>query len=291
MCRLYGFHATEPTKVECTLVYAQNALIVQSWRDRAGGRHADGWGVAVYSDGEPVVERMPIAAYHGEHFRRSAARIFAHTVVAHVRAATVGAVEPANTHPFVEGRWSFAHNGTVAHFDRLRERLREGMSERHRAALRGTTDSEHLFRLLLSELDRRPEAGPFAVLRDILARILAWSREIDPEARPGLNVIWSDGRTLLASRHARPLFWVERDGIRDCEVCGFPHVHHEPGMPYRAVVVASEPISEEAWREVPEGSALAVSADGDVRLARLEPAEPGGGSGQEGRAETRRPGG
>ena len=25
MCRLYGFRANEPTKVECTLVYAQNA--------------------------------------------------------------------------------------------------------------------------------------------------------------------------------------------------------------------------------------------------------------------------
>ena len=27
MCRLYGFRANEETKVECTLVHAQNALL------------------------------------------------------------------------------------------------------------------------------------------------------------------------------------------------------------------------------------------------------------------------
>src|ERR687897_3268653 len=48
MCRLYGFRATEPTTVECTLVSAQNALIVQSQRDQEGRSNAHGWGVAVY---------------------------------------------------------------------------------------------------------------------------------------------------------------------------------------------------------------------------------------------------
>ena len=43
MCRLYGFRANEPTKVECTLVHAQNALIVQSREDLAGlGTHMAG---------------------------------------------------------------------------------------------------------------------------------------------------------------------------------------------------------------------------------------------------------
>ena len=30
MCRLYGFRATEPTRLECALVRAQNSLVVQS---------------------------------------------------------------------------------------------------------------------------------------------------------------------------------------------------------------------------------------------------------------------
>lgn len=113
MCRLYGFRANEPTKVECTLVYAQNALMVQSREDLAGHGHAHGWGVATYEDRRPHVERHAWAACHGEHFRRSAARIFSRQVLAHVRRATVGTPKIENTHPFVDGPWTFIHNGTV----------------------------------------------------------------------------------------------------------------------------------------------------------------------------------
>ena len=74
MCRLYGFRANEPTKVECTLVHAQNALMVQSREDLAGKSHANGWGLATYEDHLPHLERQAWAAYHGEHFRRAAAR-------------------------------------------------------------------------------------------------------------------------------------------------------------------------------------------------------------------------
>ena len=51
MCRLYGFRATKPTKIECTLVHAQNALIVEDYQDHSGTSHLNGWGLAVYHDG------------------------------------------------------------------------------------------------------------------------------------------------------------------------------------------------------------------------------------------------
>ena len=75
MCRLYGFRATEDSKVECTLVHAQNALMVQSREDLSGYSHAHGWGVAIYEDHAPRTEKEAWAAYHGEHFHRTAAAI------------------------------------------------------------------------------------------------------------------------------------------------------------------------------------------------------------------------
>ena len=87
MCRLYGFQASEPTKVECTLVHAQNALLVQSEADLTGLSHSHGWGLATFENHAPHIERQAWAAYHGEHFRRAAARIYSKTVVAHVRRA------------------------------------------------------------------------------------------------------------------------------------------------------------------------------------------------------------
>ena len=62
-----------------------------------------------------------------------------------------------------------------------------------------------------------------------------------------------------AARLGRTLYYVEREGVHDCEICGFPHIHHDPHRRYRAVVVASEPISHEDWREVPERSVYRVN--------------------------------
>jgi hypothetical protein len=49
MCRLYAFRANEPTRVECSLVHAQNALMEQSKGDMAGAMHGHGWGVVSQS--------------------------------------------------------------------------------------------------------------------------------------------------------------------------------------------------------------------------------------------------
>ena len=116
MCRLYGFRANEATEVECSLVHAQNALMHQSREDLAGYSHVHGWGVAAYENAQPHVERQAWAAYYGEHFRRAAARIYARTVLAHIRRATVGEPGLENTHPFAEGHWTLIHNGTVPSF-------------------------------------------------------------------------------------------------------------------------------------------------------------------------------
>ena len=45
MCRLYAMRANEPTRVECSLVHAQNALMQQSQLDAEGLVHGHGWGV------------------------------------------------------------------------------------------------------------------------------------------------------------------------------------------------------------------------------------------------------
>jgi predicted glutamine amidotransferase len=261
MCRLYGLRANEPTKVECTLVHAQNALMLQSRADLSGKSHANGWGLATYEDHEPHVERQAWAAYHGEHFRRAAARVYAETVIAHVRRATVGEVTLANTHPFVWRRWVFAHNGTVPNFDQVSALMRGAMTEEHRGAIRGTTDSEHVFRLLLSILERSSGVSLAGALREATTAVVAWSQRIDPDAPLGLTMLVTDGAHLVGTRWGRSLVVLERHGVRDCEICGFPHVHHDPRHSYRAVVVASEPLTHEEWRALPDRTFFHIGPD------------------------------
>lgn len=262
MCRLYAMHANEPTKVECGLVKAQNALMAQSISDMQGYAHGHGWGVADYSDGVPLIERQVWAAFHGEHFTKKAARVYARTVVAHVRRATVGGTSIENTHPFHHGRWIFAHNGTVPNFDQVRMKMLDHIDPLHRAEIRGTTDSEHVFRYLLSLFLQHPDRGLLHNVRAGLEQILLWSAEVDPDARVGLNIVLTDGDHMVGSRLNRSLHYLQRDHIFDCPICGQPHVHHDPDTDYQAIEIASEPVSfGEDWYEVPNAMVFRVAQD------------------------------
>ncbi len=262
MCRLYALHANEPTRVECGLVKAQNALMAQSRKDTQGFAHAHGWGVADYADGPPMIEKQLWAAFHGEHFAKKAARIYARTVVAHVRRATVGEISIENTHPFHHGNWIFAHNGTIPNFDQLRFKMLDHMDPLHRSEIKGSTDSEHIFRYLLSLQLQQPERGLMGNLHDAVRHVLSWSAEIDPKAKVGLNIVLTDGEHLVGARMNRSLFYLQRDYVFACPICGKSHVHHKPKAEYRSIEIASEPVTHgEYWYEVPNGSIFQVAED------------------------------
>jgi predicted glutamine amidotransferase len=258
VCRLYALHANEPTRVECSLVKAQNALMRQSRRDADNLTHGHGWGVADYKDGLPMVEKQTWAAFHGEHFEKAAARVYAHTVVAHVRRATVGGTSKNNTHPFEHGRWIFAHNGTIPSFLKVRDRIMPHIDPLFRNDIKGTTDSEHIFYLLRSMQTKHPDIPLRQLLGIGLNRIVRWTRDVDPDAKPGLNVILTDGRELAGSRFGRTLWSLVRDRLHTCEFCGQTHVHHAQGHDYRAVEIASEPLTEENWQALPDEVVFSV---------------------------------
>lgn len=150
--------------------------------------HPDGWGIAVHT-GEWLVEHSTNCADACARFATVADRA-ASLVIAHVRKATVGPVSLANTHPFVRGRFAFAHNGTL-------DTSSLAIAPEHAAAIAGDTDSERLFAYLLTCLDG-----------DGLARGAA--------ALAGLGTasfLLSDGTHLFAHRLGRALYTLHRPGI------------------------------------------------------------------------------
>lgn len=258
MCRLYGFIATHPTRLECSLVVAHNALQIQSDRDQRGRRNADGWGIARrHADGFEVV-RSTQPAFADRRFAAEAAQTVSRAVVAHVRAATIGEVTPHNVHPFRHGPWVMAHNGTLTAHSEL--------ARRGHAPPAGTTDSELIFQWMLG---RMPEVGldPHRPASDVapLARLVEMtvldlvraSLAIPNIKPPKLNIIVSDGQNLVASRWGNSLHWTVRTAVPDCEVCGMSHCDGADAT-YRAAVVASEPLTAEPWVEVQEGTILAI---------------------------------
>ncbi len=284
MCRLYGFRATHATRIGCHLVSAQNAILCQSRRDSLGRCHGDGWGIAYYRGRVPCLKKRAAAAFEDLRFSDAARDIASRTVLAHVRLATVGRRTERNTHPFRRNPFVFAHNGTLSGIDlshagrlTLREQLQRELVDAAvtEAEPIGQTDSELIFRWILSRLYYSGQASRdgFAdatvasgIVATAVRELDERSRETGAKAPAKLNLLISDGATLIATRLRNDLFMIERDRIEPCFVCGETHATVGPDQRYRAIAFASEPLTTEPWQPVPESTM--VVTDGHFQTFR-----------------------
>jgi glutamine amidotransferase len=235
MCRILGVVADASAEFRFCLRDAPRSLGVLS------REHPDGWGVAVFEEEEGwELGKEPLSAFADPRFGEVAGESKGRVLVAHVRKRTVGPVSRENTHPFQRGRWVFAHNGTIAEL----ERLRASASAERLAEVEGTTDSEVFFAFLLTRIDeaRTPQEVDEALVRAL--------REVAATPSFGAcNFLLSDGELLYAFRRGRTLFTLERS-LGD--VAKSPRAR-------RAVLVASEQISQEPWQAVEEGTLLKIT--------------------------------
>jgi predicted glutamine amidotransferase len=143
------------------------------------------------------------------------------------------------------------------------------MTPEHRIAVAGETDSEHMFHFILSKHDRDASRPLREVIGESLRQIVSWSGDVGPETRLGLNVILTDGDRFVGSRWQRSLHYAEWRSVRDCELCGAPCGPREAAGDYRAVAIASEPLTDEPWREVPERSIYEITPELEVQIEAL----------------------
>ncbi|PLW81178.1 class II glutamine amidotransferase [Kineobactrum sediminis] len=262
MCRMVGFIATHPTALGCTLVEAPHSLLAQSSQDLEGFAHADGWGIAQWGEDGVSVMRHLAAAHEGEDYRNFAGTVRARQVIAHVRQATAGDICFENTHPFVQGPWVFVHNGTIRHFrEQVKARMWPEIAPDYRTRIRGTTDSEVLFQLLLTRLDARPEINPVEIIATVISDVADWCAAAGPCENLGLSFLLSDGERFFGVRWQQTLWMLQRTETRDAEICGHPPDDDAKG--YRALLVASEPLTDERWLPIPEYSVFEVEQGRD----------------------------
>ena len=140
-------------------------------------------------------------------------------IVAHVRNATIGSVDVDNTHPFQYGSWLFAHNGTVKTFASIRPLMLAAMDRAHHKAIRGQTDSEHVFHFLLSAREHNPEMTLPEAARKATRQIIEWSKEVDDVAELGLNFVLTDGQETVGLCHGQSLWYTVRRSEHRCANC------------------------------------------------------------------------
>lgn len=111
-------------------------------------------------------------------------------IVSHVRPVSMGPLMDENIMPFIDQGWAFAHHGFID-----RASLIELLDQENKKALKGTTDSEAYFRLVLQEISRR---------RDPVMGLTAAVYKIEDIGYfTSLNSVLSDGKRLYILRYVK----------------------------------------------------------------------------------------
>lgn len=259
MCRLFGLYAGTPVTATFWLLDAPDSLAEQS------RRNPDGTGLGFFdATGRPVVDKQPLAAWEDAEFAREAREVTATTVLAHVRYASTGGPDAANTHPFLQDDRLFAHNGVVQDLDVLDARLDE---LRVTDLVAGQTDSEQVFALVTASVRDRDgdvSAGLLDAVNWLAAHVGIYA----------LNILLCTATDMWALRYpdTHDLFLLDRR-----------HPAHHAPFELRgnrinsraaqlddapAVVFASEPMDDDpAWRPLGDGELVHVGPGLDITCA------------------------
>ncbi|MFE7801372.1 class II glutamine amidotransferase [Nocardia sp. NPDC057440] len=251
MCRLFGMTAS-PRRVTATfwLLDAVDSL------DHQSEKNPDGTGLGTFdTQGRPVVEKQPLAAYTDRQFATEAKHRESATFLAHVRHASTGARTVNNTHPFTQNGRIFAHNGVIEDLPRLDEQLGP-----YRALVQGDTDSERFFALITQHIDAH--GG------DITAGITDATRWIaDQLPIFAINLILTTATELWALRYpdTHELYMLKREAgehLRHAGSAGTVRVHSADSAATPTVVIASEPMdTDPGWRRMSPGELLHIHPD------------------------------
>ncbi|MBS1581057.1 MAG: class II glutamine amidotransferase [Bacteroidetes bacterium] len=279
MCRFLAYLG-EPVNMGDLLFAPANSIVKQSYaaREIEEPLNGDGFGVGWYHHDrtpDPAVFVSVSPAWNNRNLRYLAPKVRSHCILAHVRAASVGDVAEANCHPFHHADRLLMHNGGVERFDRIKRALVNELSDERYRWIAGQTDSEHLFALLLDRL--RPQ-GAHATVEEVADAFEAMFTVLKAEMRTAgiteaawLNMVYSDGRILVASRYVtdageEPLTLYYSEGKRFQCAGGTCRMLPAEG-PDRAVLIVSEKLDDltEEWTAVPAQSLVLV--DHDLRVS------------------------
>ncbi|TMV13126.1 class II glutamine amidotransferase [Arenibacterium halophilum] len=198
MCRVFAYIGQE-IPLSSLLLEPENSLINQSLDPELHPNlQLAGWGFGAWSEHllkpeEPLLYHRPKAAFYDDNAKGILPSLQASTLLAHVRASgyDAGVVQAdENCHPFSfdETPWIIAQNGALPNWRVLQRELLVYCEDRYLKQMRGTTDTEFLYVLLLSLLDGDSDDDVKQGFEKLLKVIVEAMKKLDLAALTKLKV-------------------------------------------------------------------------------------------------------
>lgn len=286
MCR-FAAYLGKPIIASDLLFNPTNSLVKQSIcaRETREPLNGDGFGLGWYEhsiDYDPALYRSVQPAWNDINLLNLSSKIRSTCIFAHVRAASMGGVALNNCHPFQYNRSLFMHNGEIAGFNVIKRHLRHELSDPIYDWIKGQTDSEHFFALLMQVFIETESEYSVAGLKNALIKTVKRVKQLQQKYHVNdgynyLNMAISDGINLVALRYSddpklQPTLYYAAGSSYEVHH-GVVHLEPADERGNEAVLIVSEKLSDHKadWQEVPTNHLLMVRHDLDIHVVPFNP--------------------
>jgi ergothioneine biosynthesis protein EgtC len=266
MCRLLGYIGSK-VSLEALLFQPEHSLVVQSYQPRemlSGVVNADGFGVGWYDlhkDNCPFIYKNTLPIWNDINLPSLSRYVESENILAYIRSATTGqALDLSNSQPFTSDNLLCIHNGKIDKFRQTLYRpIRSKLSDKIYNWISGSTDSEHIFAMVLNYLLENPGKSIEQALHLTLIELKELAQEFQTYALA--NLVISDGKKIVASRYgtklpAPSLYWLK-------------NAVNLLNSNSNSVIIASEPLFNGDWNACPENSIMTVGEDCEIRIEQI----------------------
>lgn len=293
MCRAL-MYLGEQTLVDDFLNKTDSSLIKQTYQPRYMSifDNLAGFGMAAWDPNSldahlPFLYRTKYLPFYDQNLKHLSLKTSATCLLAHVRGtvlSTNSVLSEQNVHPFMyDGfQYALAHNGQLSRIEDMKYDLIAKMKPDIAMQIKGTTDTELVYALLMSQLDNPFISYP---LEEMMTKVIDTikiihevraSKKIDQAS--ALNLFITNGSYVIATRFSFNFGHFLEDVSADLfnfhslwftlgERYGF--YDHEFKMKFgkvnRSIIISSEPLTKDAttWFEVPEYFILGAQIEHD----------------------------
>jgi len=298
MCRILSYLG-KPIVVEKLLYRPDNSFIKQSYHPIYMSHllNLAGFGLVAWDNTScnpllPFIYKTTQLPFYDENLRNIACKIKPHCFLAHLRGVSYSekqVVSQQNVHPFIFPAVdiALAHNGMLFGFEHMKYDLIEYIHPTYRKNIQGTTDSEWIYAVFLSQLINTTTTLVTEDIIKALIETLKIIRDIrikhDLTINSPVNLFITNGEFIAATRFVFDYGWQPQDDKDKAH-----HAYHSLWYTYgerygfydneykmkgskvkSSIIIASEPLTEDSttWIEVPEYTLLVAHlSEGEVKI-------------------------
>ncbi len=288
MCRVL-MYLGEPILADDLLYKPDSSLIKQSYHARFMSRmhNLAGFGMAAWDKNShdkeiPFIYKTAELPFYDANLKHLANKIKTDCLLAHVRGVPYSeheVVAEQNVHPFIYSncKLALAHNGNLMHFAKMKYDLLNYIDPAINRLIHGTTDSEWIYAIFMSQFKNRAVAPTLSETRQAILQTLAILSKVRQKhkiktASP-VNLFITGGDYLVATRYVFN-FGCFYDDFHSTHLPNtYNSLWYTYGQEYRfhhneynmmagdkrtSVIIASEPLTEDTttWIEAPEYSLI-----------------------------------